>query len=533
GNGGWTKIVSPGPFDLSGGVHTVTVKVWDACNNLSETTWTFDVDKTPPTFQNPVPTGSCLCNPIENLRVETSDNCEGVGRFEFWLDGQKKCEGAVGYLGPGQWVGIECPGPFTLTNGTHTVRVKVWDACNNQSETTWTFDVDAAPPTCVWTQPSGTCLQNPVTAAFVVNDNCGGKVRVEKVLLDGSEIAWPGVPGEFDSGTGSSLVLPDLANGTHRLELIGLSDACGNYVEKGCEITFVIGPCNGPCDGCWGDELKNVIRSNFKSVDPWDNALKDTFRPGYINLDGFTIRDILLHNNVTIDENLIVQQATYWKCTPHWKCAAFVIGPGSGLNTFDPDWMHPEKRNRGPATNDDLDESVLRKALRLPKSDDGWYMGNRSILFSPPCTTYELGVVYVVRDPNTGRTGEPQTVVWRWVLESPFNVSRQLGRTAGTEIILRNIEYFSTVALGRTQKPKIPPIVADSLREALNIPDPTEALTEFETIIGLTSVDFHTFIGPDGKRDVRFWHQYLIESDEEPVGCLLIEQAADLFFRQE
>ncbi|GMV37465.1 MAG: hypothetical protein AMXMBFR61_19730 [Fimbriimonadales bacterium] len=526
GDGVWTTIECPGPFDLSDGPHTVVVKVWDGCNNPGETSWTFDVDKTPPQFSDPVPTGDCVCSPVGLLSVKTSDDCAGTGRYEFWLDGVKRCEGSVVFAGDGVWTTIECPGPSDLSDGPHTVVVKVWDGCNNPGETTWTFNVDKRPPRCEWTEPSGSCLQNPVMAQFCVHDECS-RITVLEITLDGEPLDWPGLPADFGDGEcAPEIELPFLANGVHRLR-VQTRDECGNVGV--CETTFIVGPCHGPCEGCWGDELKNVIRSNFKSVDPWDNTLKDTFRPGYINLDGFTIRDILLHNNVTIDDNLIVQQATYWKCTPFWKCAAFVIGPGSGVNTFDPDWMHPERRNRGPATNADLDESVLRLALRLPKSDDGWYMGNRSLLFSPPCTTYELGVVYVVRDPNTGRIGEPQTVVWRWVLESPFNK----GRAMGTEIILRNIEYFSTVALGRTQKPKIPPIVADSLRDALNIPDPTEALTAFETIVGLASVDFYTFIGQDGKRDVRFWHQYLIESDEEPVGCLLIEQAADLFFRQE
>ncbi|MEP0765057.1 MAG: hypothetical protein HRF45_00745, partial [Fimbriimonadia bacterium] len=76
----WTPITCPGPFDLAGGLHTVEVVATDKCGNSKTYTWTFDVDKTPPTFRNPSPTGDCVCSPVDKLEVETSDNCEGVGR---------------------------------------------------------------------------------------------------------------------------------------------------------------------------------------------------------------------------------------------------------------------------------------------------------------------------------------------------------------------------------------------------------------------------------------------------------------------
>jgi hypothetical protein len=232
------------------------------------------------------------------------------------------------------------------------------------------------------------------------------------------------------------------------------------------------------------------------------------YRPEVINLDGLTIADVLRACGTTIDENLIVQAVRLEKDTPWWKCLAFVSGPGSGSNT---NFTTGFKK----ATNDDLTKHVVNIALGLPQDVVG--LGNRALLFSPPNTKYTIKVVYVVRDPITGRIGAPMVCVYVVMVKVPTVTD-----------IRAAVDYFSTVAAGATQKPKITWSVVKALNLALDETDPLAALIAFETVVAEKSVDFTALLAAG---DVRFYHGYMIDDSEEPIGCLLIEMAnAALWF---
>jgi hypothetical protein len=253
--------------------------------------------------------------------------------------------------------------------------------------------------------------------------------------------------------------------------------------------------------------VPNLIWVPGAVLDPFDNVVKTGFRPEVINLDGLTIRDVLVASGVTIDANLIVQTIEVTKKTPFWKCTAFVSGPGAGINTnFD--------SGLKKATSADLDKKLINLAFGIPQ--DQVALGNRALLFSPPGTTYTLYVTYVVRDVN-GRIGKPITVKYIVTVQIPSRAD-----------ILANIEYFSTVAAGVTQKPKIDGLALKDLNDALAIADDLGALIAFETAVATYSIDFPVLrdkMDSTGKYDARFFHNYMIDSDEEPIGCLLVEMA--------
>ncbi|GMV35625.1 MAG: hypothetical protein AMXMBFR61_01330 [Fimbriimonadales bacterium] len=246
--------------------------------------------------------------------------------------------------------------------------------------------------------------------------------------------------------------------------------------------------------------------------DPFSGLPVTVFRPQVLNIDGITIRDVLIANGVDINDRLIVQAVRIKKVTPSWKCTAFVTGPGSGLNTnFDTGLKF--------ANNQRLNDPICNVAFQLPP--DGPCLGNRALLFSPPETLYELTVVYVVLD-DQGRPGPPQYATVE------FKV-----RVSDREQIKCLIEYFSTVAVGATQKPKISEECRDALYRALDIQDDLDALIAFETVVAQCSVDFPRFLAKDteGRYDVRWFRDYLIDSDEEPVGCLLVEMVNALLWK--
>jgi hypothetical protein len=252
--------------------------------------------------------------------------------------------------------------------------------------------------------------------------------------------------------------------------------------------------------------VPNLICAPDAIVDPFDCTMKTGFRPEVINLDGLTIRQVLEATGTQIEcegFELLVQAVRVVKETPVWKCTAFVTGPGSGLNTnFDTGWKYADSTM--------LDESLIMVAF-------GQLLGNRALLFSPPATTYYLCVWYVRRELSSGRVGPPIVVCYIVTVKIPSRAD-----------ICCNVEYFSTVAAGVTQKPKIHEDVAAALCICLLEPEDLVALLCFETVVALTSIDFSVLRDMKdaaGVYDARFARGYMIDSDEEPIGCLLIEMA--------
>jgi hypothetical protein len=350
--------------------------------------------------------------------------------------------------------------------------------------------IDSTAPDCTFLAPNdGDVVHGTVLASFTVSDNLPGDLKSALLLVDGVP-AWTLAPvpqGQYDE----ALVL---TAGPHCIELL-VTDACGNQHTCGpvC-ITVILGPCEGI-------PLPNLIVGQLHD-DPFDGTAKRTFRPEILNIDNVTLRDVLTYNHIQIDDNLIVQAVQVAKTTPVLKCTAFLNGPGSGANTNFATGLRK-------ATSLDLDKSICCVAFGIPPGLP--CLGDRALLFSPPCTTYMLQVVYVVRDPNTGRTGEPKTVDKRWVVLHPSR-----------DDISNNIEYFSTVAAGPTQTPKISVDVASALNVALTVTDDLAALTQFEGVVGSLSINFATMLAADS---VIGWIGYLIDDDEEPIGCLLVEMA--------
>ncbi len=263
-------------------------------------------------------------------------------------------------------------------------------------------------------------------------------------------------------------------------------------------------------------EVPNLIWVHEAVTDPFDGGLKTGFRPETIFFDDWTIR-YLIETKLGIEINcegfdFILQAIRLSKQTPVQKCTAFVSGPGAGLNTnFDTGLRKAQTAN--------LDELFCAWVFSMPP--DGPCLGTRCLLFSPPLTKYSLEVDYVRRDKTTGTISAPYKRIYCILVKIPT-----------IEEIKCNIEYFSTVAAGVTQKCKIDMSCVDALNAALDLADPLEALLEFETVIAFCATDFETLLAKDekGNYDARFIFDYLIDSDEEPIGCLLIEQANALLW---
>jgi len=478
-----------GPFNLSDGTHVLKVRATDNCNNVGQSTdVTITVDTQGPVIN--LPTIDCVNGPI-TFSYSVTDNLPGnIQMIRLFVDDVLKDT----KINVPQ--GDQSSGPYDIPDGSHTVKIEATDACGNQTVTTQSFKVDKTQPECTITKPvDGDLIGGSVTVEYLATDNLPGNLKKIELFIDNVSF---GVKTNVPQGAGSFGPL-GLGGGPHCVTIV-VTDSCGNQHTCG-PVCFSVA-----FGDCGGIPLPNLI-CGPTVIDPFDGQPKQIFRPEELNIDGYTPRDVLNYNHVTIDENLIIQAVCVRKETPVIKCTAFTNGPGSGANTnFDSGLKF--------ATITDLDRPICNVAFGMPLDEE--CLGCRCLLFSPPCTTYTICVVYVVRDPVTGRTGPPITKQIAWSVETPSK-----------DKIKCNIDYFSTVAAGTTQKPKITEDVATALKFALDNPNDLEALIAFETIVANSAIDFVSLITP---QDARFKHSYLIDSDEEPIGCLLIEQANALLF---
>ncbi len=257
-------------------------------------------------------------------------------------------------------------------------------------------------------------------------------------------------------------------------------------------------------------QLQNLL-GPCDVIDPLTGKTLHAFRPMTLNLDSVTMRDLLEANGVdTHNPNLIVQTVRIYKITPFIKCNKSLIGRGAGLkginNNFD-------KRTATNVTH--LDDGICALVFKLDPL--GTYcLGDRALLYSNPGTIYCLQVQYVIRLPD-GRISAPETRGMSWTMKTPT-----------IDDIKNIIEFFVPVAAGVTQKPKITSDVQELLYSILDSPeDDLTRLLEFETAIAFSAVDFGFLADAE---DARFLFTYLIDSDEEPIGCLLIEMANSLLF---
>lgn len=257
-------------------------------------------------------------------------------------------------------------------------------------------------------------------------------------------------------------------------------------------------------------EVPNLVCAPAAVTDPFDGVKKTAYLPEVINLDAITVKKVLDINGVT--GNYKVQTVYASKETPYIKCYQFVYGFGAGLNT---------NFNTGSVavSNSNLSESVLALAFKKPTNKP--CLGDRCLLFSPPRTTYTLAVQYVPIDAN-GKPGAPQYARYVVRVKKPTR-----------DDIRCNIAYFRRIAAGVTQKCKITADIADALLKALAVSDGLSALIQFETVIGTYTADFYGLAGltnAKGQYDARLFGSYVLNSDEEPVACLLVEMANSCLF---
>jgi hypothetical protein len=131
------------PTALTDSVHIVYLEVMDNVGNLAATTWSFTVDSTPPIITDLQPPDGSLTNenfPMINANYSDSSGID-VSSVSMEVDGVDitlfvtVTGNGVSYI----------PG-ISLSDGIHTVNLKVRDIYGNLATAAWSFMVDTSPP---------------------------------------------------------------------------------------------------------------------------------------------------------------------------------------------------------------------------------------------------------------------------------------------------------------------------------------------------------------------------------------------------
>jgi hypothetical protein len=174
------------------------------------------LDDTPPslTITDPDP-GQWLASRTVTVAWTAADPASGLLYMEVRRD-----------LGPWLNVGLSSTATFSgLSDGTHSITIRVSDRVGNVAMETMTFGVDVSAPTVSVLEPSeGTIItSSDVTLRWEASDSTSGVASIQVMVDSGEWVALDPSATEYR--------LRDLGDGTHTVR-VRVTDAAGNVAEE-------------------------------------------------------------------------------------------------------------------------------------------------------------------------------------------------------------------------------------------------------------------------------------------------------------
>ncbi len=217
---------------MEDGTHTVRVKVTDGQQNVSEYTWDFTIDRTPPELTPPSVCGqTVMSDTVADITYTYSDATSGIdpGSVTMYIDGnavaaQVDAAQAV-YTATG------------LADGAHQVSLDVSDAAGNQYGHACTFTVDTQPPEIQAVSPAAggqVRIDNPVIEGSWSDAGAGVDQCSATIELDGEDVTAAAALGEY----GFSFQAQGLALGTHQVH-VTVSDQVGRTADYTWEFEYI------------------------------------------------------------------------------------------------------------------------------------------------------------------------------------------------------------------------------------------------------------------------------------------------------
>jgi parallel beta-helix repeat protein len=172
---------------LPDGVHTVYLEVKDIYGYLATATWSFTVDTLPPVITNLQPPDTSTTNDsTPTISADYSDPLGiDVNSVLLMVNGVNVTSFATVTAGDVSYL----PG-LALPDGIHTVYLEVRDNGGNLATATWSFTVEATPPTITNLQPPDGSTTNDNTTIISADYSDPSGINVSSVLLkfDGIDV---------------------------------------------------------------------------------------------------------------------------------------------------------------------------------------------------------------------------------------------------------------------------------------------------------------------------------------------------------
>ena len=221
---------------VTNGTHTLTAKAYDAAGNINTSTVTVTVDNTKPTVNLTAPTSDAQVSGTVNLAATASDN-DRVTQVQFFVDNNTTP------------LATDTSSPYsaswnttTVTNGTHTLTAKAYDAAGNINTSTVTVTVDNTKPTVNLTAPTSDAQVSgtAVTLSATASDNVG--VTQVQFFVDNNTTP---LATDTSSPYSASWNTTTVTNGTHTLTAKAY-DAAGNINTSTVTVTVANSDITAP-----------------------------------------------------------------------------------------------------------------------------------------------------------------------------------------------------------------------------------------------------------------------------------------------
>ncbi|ADD08875.1 Ig-like domain-containing protein [Candidatus Aciduliprofundum boonei] len=205
------------------GHHNITVQVWDNAGNEANYIFTYLVDNHPPSVAI---ISNLYLKGIATLNVSVSDNVSGIGKVQFFIDGNLTY---TAYHYPYLFIW----NTENYTDGKHLISVIVYDKAGNKNSASVYVIVDNTPPVIklLSPKPSGNgTLSGNVEIKIKGTDDVTGMASI-KLYIDNYFVANGTNSIDYEWNTTRYF------NGLHRLTIIA-SDKIGNVAMYDYNFTI-------------------------------------------------------------------------------------------------------------------------------------------------------------------------------------------------------------------------------------------------------------------------------------------------------
>jgi hypothetical protein len=201
---------------LSQGAHVLNLTATDAAGNIAWQEISFTVDTVAPAITITSPAANAA---LDDGDVSVAFTATGATAVQISVDG-------------GAWTTIPNQAyALSLSNGTHTVALRAYDAVGNVNQTSRSFTVDMAAPVVSLISPEdgSTVTRADVDAFFSVSD--ASNIATLTLSVDGG--------GAVDVKSVRTYHLNDLSDGTHTLVFHAV-DALGNEASYSFDVVVSV-----------------------------------------------------------------------------------------------------------------------------------------------------------------------------------------------------------------------------------------------------------------------------------------------------